>query len=247
MGLMTDEDSPTEQLAGALARVAADPDLTRHLHEVLGAYCHRCRNHLNSLKISLYLARRVGGSGGQNVWRDLEPRYELVERFVDRLQLICRPMPLSLVRLPLSLLIDDRRGAWSEQLQGQGRRLIVSPPEGPEVGDFDPMRLGQGLDGLVSWRSRAGDPGSDLRVSWTADRGTFHVVWDEPPGPGPDPGFGPPDGSAADSTDALALPLLTRLMTLHGGALLQARRSRWRLDLRWPIDARSTLREPQRC
>src|SRR4051812_10760623 len=48
------------RLTSSLCRIAADPAQVGTLYEILGGYCHQCRNTLNSLKLSLYLARRGG-------------------------------------------------------------------------------------------------------------------------------------------------------------------------------------------
>src|SRR5262245_63205500 len=47
-----------DALTGSLFRVATDASMVVALHDVLGSFCHECRNTLNSLKLSLYLAKR---------------------------------------------------------------------------------------------------------------------------------------------------------------------------------------------
>ncbi len=241
--------SHTEELAGSLARFAESPRRTRHLHSLFGPYCHQFRNVLNSIKLSLYLARRGGRPETDGVWLDLSPRYEAVERFIDRFQQLSRPMRIDRITLPLDLLVEDRKAGWGRVLAEQGRRLILEPSGGSSPGAFDPMRLGQAFDDLVAWRARAGDPSTDLRLWWTTEDGWFHVDWDEPSSTATavDRMSGGAIGSDPDQFDplaALTVPILTRIMTLHGGALEATGTERWRLSLRWPLDATSPVARP---
>lgn len=252
----TPQDAPVaEALASSLALAADDPFKADQLHTIFGKFCHDFRNLLNSLRMSLYLARRATGPDREAAWLDLEPRYSIVERFIDRFHLICRPMNLSFVKLPLDVLFDDRKTAWSQLLLSRGRNLILVAPSGLTVGDFDPMRLGSGFDDLVAWRAVAGGPQTDLRVRWSTDARSFRVDWDEPPCSKPlgldDPSREnpPPIPLEADLLAALTLPLLTKIMSSHGGSLQTGGSDgdRWRLNLRWPLDARHTLREATPC
>ncbi|GAC1447803.1 MAG: hypothetical protein NVSMB9_30380 [Isosphaeraceae bacterium] len=242
MERLTSASGPGEQLAEDLSRVAADPDQTRHLHEILGGYCHQSRNLLNNLKMSLYLAQKESDPLTAEFWRGLEPRYEVVEQYFDRVQQICRPLRLTLVKLPLRLLIEDRLPAWNRELASKGRRMRIDPPTSSDVGLFDPAHLGQGFDALVAWRALIGDSSCDLRLRWTTEPGWFHLEWDEPTrsdsaingtmphhaGVPTDPGEGP---------SALTIPLLTRILSLHGGRLETNAHPGWQLRMRWPLDS----------
>ncbi len=242
-GAAVPAEQTAERLSHALARVAADRDLARHLHEILGGYCHQCRNLLNTLNISLYLARRSGAETCPAVWCELERGYREVEQFVERLQSVCRPVPLGRVRLSLGLLIEGREAAWSEALAESGRGLVVDPPIEPAVGQFDPVRVESAFNDLVAWRARAGESSTDLRVRWSADRGWFSVVWDEPlstrsrrarPGKrGPTAATSP---SAPGCLEALTIPSLARVASLHGGTLEGPQSDPWKITLRWPLD-----------
>ncbi len=234
-------------LAGSLTRVAASPAQTQHLHDILGDYCHQFRNVLNCLKMSLYLARMSADPQGQGVWLDLESRYLHVEQFIDRLQLICRPIPPSFVKLPLSLLFDDREASWSETLASHEKRLILVPPAEPIVGSYDPIRLAPALDALVAWRSHAGDPETDLRVRWDVENEWFQIRCDEPVRTPRELDSAPLGDDDTDAFESLTVPLLARIATLHGGSLEVARSDPWRLELRWPIDAGRTPCEAPRC
>ena len=233
-------DSFGTELSAALIRVASTPGQSDHLHEILRAYCHQSRNLLNCMNMSLYLARKGATTDGSSCWNEIEARYRNVEQFIDRIQLICRPMPLNLVRLPLSLLFEDRTEVWTDQLAAVGRKLVIDGPAQPGVGNFDPVRLGQAFDDVVAWRVRLGPLDTDLRIQWTADDCQFLVLWDEPdrsslrvrPEAHPEPGV-------AD-LESLTVPLLTRIVTLHGGWLDLVGSGRWRISLRWPLDASST-------
>src|SRR5207248_2730152 len=135
--------------------------------------------------------------------------------------------------------------AWNELLARSGRRLIVAGPAEPAVGEFDPSRLEEGYNNLVSWRARTGSPRTDLRVSWSAKDGAFQVEWDEPVNQAKSrktPAVG------QDMHSILAIPLLTRVAAQHAGTVVVSERprarSRWRLRMTWPLDVRHSLRDP---
>src|SRR5258708_33631505 len=90
MGSRIDDSESGEELADALTRLVNDPARVDSLHDLLGPFCHESRNLLNSLKMSLYLARRADGRAESHCWNDAE-RYclELEQQF-DRIQMVCR-------------------------------------------------------------------------------------------------------------------------------------------------------------
>lgn len=239
-----DEDSGAgaAALSRALTRIAADAALGRGLHELLGSYCHQSRNVLNTLSMSLYLAQR-GETGDRAVPWAIEPLYREVERFYDRLQAICRPLPHEPVTLELALLFQGREDAWACELAAHERRLLLAPPIGPAVGAFDPSRLQLAFDDLVAWRADAGPPATALRIGWNAEGGMFHVVCDEIPDCGPEAqGIAPGEDNTEMRVDrfprtlaALTMPLVARAMTVHGGRLVESSRDPWRLELCWPL------------
>src|SRR5258707_9571590 len=100
-------------LADQLLEVARDPTLRQSVYLRLGEYCHQCRNRLNSLKLSLFLAMKQSDQGLRHEWGLIERDYLELERIVDRVQMICRPMTLSRVSLALDLLFEDRREEWT--------------------------------------------------------------------------------------------------------------------------------------
>jgi hypothetical protein len=213
-------------LADQLLRIARDPNLRRMVYEQLGDYCHQCRNRLNSLKLSLYLAMRHSPTADAGHWSTIDGHYQELERRVDRVQTLCRPLMLSRVTLGLDLLIDDRRAAWTRSMATAGRVLEFDPPADRAVASFDVERMGQALDSLIAWR--AGDPGSapSARLSWWVAEGESHLAWEElRTGTSQ-----PPSNEGATWT----LPFLARIVMAHGGDYRVEDHRGWRLDLSWP-------------
>jgi hypothetical protein len=241
-GLSEDPTEGVQPLSEALTRIASDAALGRGFHEMLGSYCHQSRNLLNTLSISLYLAQREGHGDCAVPWR-IEPLYKEVERFYDRLQAICRPLPHEPVTLPLALLFQSREEDWSHRLGVRGRRLMLTPSVGPAVGEFDPARLQVAFDDLVAWRAEVGPLATALRIVWKAEDGWFRVIFDEIPdlaseGQGITTGRDGLDRSVDRFPRTLAvltMPMLARAMTVHGGRLVEPSRDPWRLELCWPL------------
>ncbi len=237
--------SSAEQLSLALSRVGPHPDLARQLHEILGDYCHQCRNLLSTMNMSLYLAKRAGGKLDDTDWSTIEWHYREAEQFIDRVQSICRPMSLSLVKTSLQYLFESRLAAWSETLIKKGRTLILQGPPSSKIGQFDPGRLERVFDDLVAWRAGVGDARTDLRIQWKTTTIAFEVVWDEPPIDGIPPGRPEIRRESGDaemslSLASLTIPMLSRVMSLHGGSLSGSIGSPWRICLSWPLAASPT-------
>src|SRR5262249_53578263 len=140
-------------LAGSLLAITTDSARIDALYQILGEYCHLFRNRLNSLKLSLYLARRPAADGLETRWCELDRKYLDIEHLVERLQMICRPIRLDLVTFALGSLLEERRPIWSEWMVRRNLGLELRRPEQPAVGQFDPHRLITALDALVEWRS----------------------------------------------------------------------------------------------
>ena len=217
-----------------LIRIARDPDLRGMVYDRLREYCHQCRNRLNSLKLSLYLALKNRPSNGPDPWVDIDRQYQELERRVDRVQALCRPLTLSRVTLGLELLIDDRQEAWSRTMSSGGRELELVAPTERAVASFDVERLGQALDSLVAWRASADSAGSMARLRWWEEAGYAHLAWEEPPEAGPSAG-----GVVSEDTAAWTLPLLVRVVLAHGGDYLVAEACGWRLEISWPSQSTS--------
>ncbi len=222
--------SPGAGLAASLAMVVADPDNSESLYQILGTYCHQSRNVLHTMKLGLFLAQRSSPAAEVEAWAKLEREYLAVEHFFDRLQLVCRPMVVNAVRMPLSLLLEDRLEDWTNWLAERGQSLEVIAPDEPAIGDYDPARMAQGLDAFVAWRGDAGRAGGRALLQWGVDAGHFQLDWTEP-----DPRDQDSPGGIADQPERLALPLLARVVTAHMGTLEFAVQDGLRLRLRWPL------------
>jgi hypothetical protein len=212
-------------LAQQLLDVARDPMLRHSVYLRLGEYCHLCRNRLNSLKLSLFLAMKQSNDRGRRDWGLIELQYLELERIVDRVQTICRPMTLCRVTIALDLLFEDRREEWSRLIAAGGGELEWHRPRVRGLASFDVERMGQALDALVYWR--AGDclPDRVARLRWWVESGTAHISWEEsdsspirPSGDGP----------------TWTLPLIARVLEAHGGDFRVTAAKTWRLDLTWP-------------
>jgi hypothetical protein len=223
-------ETQDDVLTSALFRVASDPALVTTLHEIIGDFCHECRNALNSFKLSMYLAKRDLGLRTSGLLDDVESRYEAVEHRFERLQSICRPMALRPIRASLALVVEERSRSWTEAMAARGRELTFIPPQGPDVGDFDPVRLPESLDAFIQWRAEVGEAGSPALLRWGARDGRFELEWDEP-------GAECLVGSVRDPErpDPLALPFLARVITAHGGTTTLDLRDGLRLGACWPL------------
>jgi len=228
------EDKVGEGLSDALCRIGHDADQIDSLHEMLGPFCHESRNILNSLKMSLYLARKNDSQDIAIAWDEVDRCYKDVERLFERLQTICRPMRLNRVRLSLSLLLEDRRRPWLETFAGKRRTLELVVPNRLEEGEYAPQCLGQALDAFVAWRANAVDCGSSARLEASARGGQYFLEWVEQ-------GRHTANEGSQDATtrrgEPLAMPLLDRVVTAHGGSIEQIEPGGKHLRMSWPQGA----------
>ena len=223
------EVAQLEGLGGALLAIAADAPRVDRLYQLIERYCHRLRNRLNCLKMSLYLAKRLEQGEGLADWVELEARYRTLEQLMEELQIFYSTTSLKPIRAPLAMFLDERRETWAGWLAARERKLELVPPQGPAVGEFDPSRLGQGLDALASWRAEVGPPETTVRIRWWADADRLHLQWDEP-------GATSWGETGADRPASLALPMVARVVAAHRGTLELSPRDPVRLGLHWPID-----------
>ncbi len=210
---------------------ATDPARRARLHEILSSYCHECRNDLNSLKLSLYLAGRSGTADDLEPWSELERLYCDVERQFDFLQQIYRPMPLIPVTLPIGLLLDEAIPAWKRALEDRGLTLQVVAPASSPICSFDPTRLKPALDAFVKWRSEVAHPGRLVTLNYGEEDECVRVDWIET-----DPCCRSSSCRVLDGMAVgLSLPLLARVLAAHGGTLACTSTDGFHLRLRWPV------------
>ena len=176
--------------------------------------------------MSLYLFRREARGAVPDCWGDLESIYHQVEHLFDHLQTIYRPMTLTTVRSPLDELLDHHAPKWRSWFEIEGPGPPARSPRLPVTGDFDPAQLGAGLDAMAAWRAATVDDGTLTRVAWCSRDGSIEVLWEEVPSDDPPVAIEPPmdplareGNSSSRPVDALALPLLARIVAAHGGRL----------------------------
>jgi hypothetical protein len=224
-----------EELVELLSRIVVSPAQIESLYAVLGPFYHQGRNILNSIKLSLYLARREQAQSEIEEWSEVEKSYQEIEDLYDSLQLIFRPISLSRVRMSLTLLMEDRRKSWVDRFAVRGGTLELVGPRMAAVGEYDPNCLGRALDGFVRWRAGVGENGSSALLNWSTKGGDFHVEWTElEPVFKAEEGVNARGAIEASRHEPLALPILGRVVTAHGGAMELIRPLGQHLRLSWP-------------
>jgi len=223
-------------VARALMAVAADPSRTDELYGVLGEFCHGVRDHLNALKISLYVANQSPDAEFARSWREVHEQYLGVEQFVDQFQTVFRPMSLNLMSVSLGRLLEENRETWERLVQGKGATLVLSRPKTDRVGTFDPMRLADALERFMHWRATEIVPGTVVHLSWATEGDLFRIAWEERAADG---STERPPGDKC-RVGIMALPMLARVMALHGGVLSVRPGDGCAVELRWPIIVRDT-------
>jgi hypothetical protein len=226
-------------LASAILPWLERPERTQELRQFLRGFTHKCRNSLQGIKMGLYLFRRGMDGPMPDAWVGIERAYRETERLFDRLQEVYRPMHTTLVRSSLAQLFDGRLAAWRESFAERGLTFQADRPTVDAVGDYDPMHLGSGLDAFIAWRLQDVSSCGSARLTWRVRQGCFEIEWTEA-GAAP---LGPVDARSSrasagfggcGSGDSLALPLLARIASAHGGRLLFSTDPFWHLIIRWP-------------
>jgi hypothetical protein len=225
--------------SSSVLRSVDDPARIDRLRLLLSGFNHRCRNSLNGIKMSLYLSKREWDGPTPPCWLELERTYQEIERLFDRLQVIYRPLSVTMVRSPLGQLVAERLPSWRSLFAPNGRTLEVDPPRQEVSGDFDPMHLGLGLDAFVAWRADNSSAMGNPRLSWRIDADFFEIAWREGSSHSPC-NYPERETRLTDETsppcgvDCLALPLLARIVSAHGGYQETTLDPAFGLKLRWP-------------
>jgi hypothetical protein len=233
-------EGPAEEgLSCSVLRLLDHPDQIDQVRQLLGCFNHRCRNTLNGIKMSLYLSKRELQGPMPASWLELERNYQDIEQLFDRLQMIYRPLRLSMVRSPLGQLIEERLPGWRSILGSNGQTLQLIRPDDAVSGDFDPMHLGLALDAFVAWRAVITAVPRRCLLSWRGDEEFCELGWSEEP----IDGIGTRCNSEIAQTtptiarrggDCLAVPLLARIIHAHGGDQEIASAPGFTIRLRWP-------------
>ena len=211
-----------------LMEVVHDPALRHLLNEILGDFCHQCRNRLNSLKLCLYLARRQLKPDHCPAWLSLENDYRRIEDQLERIQTLCHPGALAPVVMALDLLFDDRRKSWSQTLVAVGCHLEFVQSTGGTLVSFDVQRMGAALDAVVQWRAEQGRSTRTI-LRWWVDAQEAHVEWVEEPNLSPLQPL-----RHENQTFCWSIPILTRVVMDHGGTMRVDDRQGWSMRFSWP-------------
>lgn len=222
------QDEAVRNLATLLLEMSGESERVAALHSHLGEFCHTLRNRLNSLKLSLYLAKRTMTSVAVAEWAEIEREYQAMEQFLEQFQSICRPLRLTRMPVDLGLFLGEKVRRWQGLFEDRGRVLNWAGMDGPIEGCFDPSQIGLALDALVDWRSREGPPRSEARLVGHCDEGRLTIDWEEP-------GVAGQSTSGEGDRRSLALPLMARVLAAHGGSLQDRSHDHFRLRLDWSL------------
>ena len=215
-------------------------------YSLLSEYCHTLRNRLNSVSLSIYLARR-SGSYSMEEGLQLDRAYRRIERLVDQFQWLYRPSEIKLMSLDLGLLLEDQRTIWEGLFFSHDCVLTLAENSRCLEGWLDPCRLTCALDALVTWRSEVAGLGILVVISCQNDEDEFYLTWTETKGVAGDP------TNNDEVVGSIVLGILGRVMADHGGTLCLAGGDSFGLSLRWPtragtdgnsLPARPTTRPP---
>jgi hypothetical protein len=210
------------------------------LRHALSDFNHRCRNLLNGMKMSFYLAKRSSPGPLSERWGELDQTYCAVEQLFERLSSIYRTMPLTLLKLRFGSLVDERSRVWDAWFQQTGNTLTLEPPDREAIGELDAMRLIAAIDAFVAWRAESLPRGGRAFLKWATEGGCFQLAWREQT-------HDLPQDEAVSShapearrplsaaTGSLSLPLLARVIAEHRGRLTWTREPHVEARIRWPL------------
>jgi hypothetical protein len=228
-----------DELSCSILRLVEDPERIETLRKMLSSFNHQCRNSLNGIKMSLYLFKREAGGPMPQRWLELERTYQELERLFDRLQVIYRPLTLTLVRSPFGQLVSERLPTWRSWFHLRGRALDVVRPGEDGPSDFDPMYLGLALDAFIAWRAEAGHANFQTSLSWKIEGESLEFKCEEARPAGLCQAAERHRATAHCSRpqgqmDSLALPLLARIVSAHGGSLETSSEPDYTMRIRLP-------------
>lgn len=208
-----------------LCQIAADPERVKALHGLVGDFCHLLRNRLNSLQMSLYLARRDEGGAEPGLWEELDRHYRAAEGVVELFQVVCRPMTLRPITIGLGLVIGEFANRWTPRFAGRGIAFTAGLAEADGPSRLDPSRVAQALEALANWRLERAEAGSRMSLRGWVGNGASRLEWAE-------------SGSSRPGRDGdLALAALARVASEHGGVMSEGGRECWGVRIEWPHGA----------
>lgn len=225
-------DEPARDLAVSeiLFRSARElswpPDQEARYYE----FFHVLRNRLNSLKLGLYIGRRLEQESGRPAdsrWDEVERLYQLLEQSFVQVSTIVRPIRPQPLSLNLPLFLQEKARGWRNRLGAADHGFALVVPESPTTAVFDPSLLGQALDQLAAWRFGVG---ARPRLLMGTEDGDVTLIWDEIGNPSPTE----PD-SAIHGCCSIALATLARVVASHQGETSVNRDGGFRVRLRWPL------------
>ena len=128
----------------------------------------------------------VGADGAQRAGQTVLGEAERLDRLVSDLLVLARleadDLPLELMPVDLTGLLNTAAEAWSGRCAAVGVQLRTELPDGPVVAHTDPGRVRQIVDGLCENALRVVPPGAPLVLAARADRLATVEVRDGGPG-----------------------------------------------------------------
>ena len=206
----------------SLQQIAADPDRVAALHGLVGEFCHLLRNRLNSLQVSMYLARHEKPDLEPRVWEELNHHYREAEGVIELFQTVVRPMSLSRISIEPDIILNEFTARWTARFLARGVILATDLPPANGPSWVDPSKIAQGLDALAAWRVNRVEAGSRITIGAWVGKGRSRIEWSEPTIP------------SREVEGELPLAALARITSAHGGLMTRDVTDGWRIVLEWP-------------
>ncbi len=205
---------PINGLSRTLLDLMDSPEGLHEIHPLLDRYCHRVRNRLNSLKLSLYLTRKLSGVALESLWPRTELCYQSMERLVEQLQWLTGPLQPVLLETNLRDWLTAQTSTWSALLHASKIGVELTLPD-PEVTlKVDTFLVEKGMNMLVRSWGMFGPAGGTIRVSVKQNCQVVTLVLNCE-------GADPKDWfrRSKEQAETLELPILARILEVHGGHL----------------------------